>query len=208
MNAKLLIVPGAPLLVADLAGSDADAADLREQTIAVVRDFAAGDVVDVVIQDDERWHTEHEGSFKAWGSDLTVGYGKTLPELVARYLVRAGGSEVGEVHTDLPDVAEHDRKLLVVAEGTAALTDRAPMSFDQTAVDFEQCLTAIAGGSVADSHRGAADLASAGVEEWEAVGLFTGPLWMQLAAELPAAKELLLHHTGFGVGYFIARWSW
>ncbi|WP_018023850.1 hypothetical protein [Corynebacterium ulceribovis] len=208
MDAKLLIVPGAPLLVRDLAGDDPAAASLHADVVAAVREFAAGEPVDVVIADDERWHTEHEGSFKAWGADLTVGYGKTLPELVARYLAREAGTTVGLVLTGLPDMAEYPNKVLVVAEGTAALTERAPMAFQQRAVDIESYLEAIAGGDVSTSHRGAADLASVGQDNWEPVGLFTGPLWMDLAAQRPADKQLLVHNTEFGVGYFVARWSW
>lgn len=127
MSATLLIVPGSPALVSALSPAHAPSARIAD----AVRDAAAApDVaekpVDIVCPLDEDEYTAHAGSFAAWGApQVTVGGGSHLGELIVRHLLgerdyRPARAAIGQLDPDALTV--------VVADGPAGLTPRAPLA--------------------------------------------------------------------------------
>ena len=203
---RLLLIPGAPLLVPELSGADPAAARLRAACVA-----AAGAVLAdgprplIVRRPDDRFATTHTGSFRAWGADVDVAGGNHLPELVARWVIGAAGRDAGDVDlaAQLPDpfdfrdvtVDGEPRPIVVVAEGPAALTARAPLTLLAEGSDPF--------GDVGPSACGEVGLGTVGV--WQDLAAFGAALRMD-------ARDFTAHATyrdaSHGVGYHVAEWGW
>ncbi|WP_342319899.1 hypothetical protein [Corynebacterium mayonis] len=188
---SVVIMPGAPALVAELAPAHGPAEKLRQ----AVRSAAQGwQVVEIVGSRDPRWLTSHEGSFAAWGApQVRVGGGSYLPELVARYVLGAvhvldSRAHIGSLNPDALTV--------VVADGPAGLSPRAPLAFiDEAFAAHRDIQSFLAGGDLHNPQ----SLAAAGVVEPE--------LWAELARLNPSKAEVLAVDNSLGVGAYVAAWE-
>ena len=228
---RLLLIPGAPLLVPELSGADAGAAEVRAAVLAAAR-RVLGDAGPagggasrplIVRRPDDRFTTSHAGSFRAWGADVVVGGGTHLPELVARWVVREAGldPEHVDVAAQLPDpfevggAGDGDGPIIVVAEGPAALTARAPLTLLPEAAPIDDACAAIADGRF-NGEPGHDPFGEFGPRACDAVGLYTLGMWQDLAnfgAELSLdarsfAAEATYRGAPHGVGYHVAQWEW
>ncbi|WP_448850938.1 hypothetical protein [Corynebacterium sp. 335C] len=223
MERELVIMPGAPLLVPELAGGDEAAARLRGAVTGVLRGVleragAAGAGRPLIVRrPDERFATGRTASLAAWGADVRVGAGNHLPELLARWALRAAGAAErdyagAEAVAVAPDPWEHDGPLVVVADGPAALTARAPLTLIDGASDVDGACADIAAGRVTP---GDDPLAAFGPAALDRVGLGCAGVWQDLArfageiaGESGTAFEVVHRDASHGVGYHVARWSW
>ncbi len=193
-NPRLLIMPGSPALVPELAPSHLPGRRL----LAAVREYVGGAGfarAEIVGSRDERWRTGHEGSFAAWGApQVEVGGGRHLPELVARYAL--GGAL--DVASSREHVAPLDPELLtvVVVDGPAGLTPRAPLSLVEGAREAHAALQEFLAG------RGRVD-----VDKLGAAGVIEPSLWGELAALDVVRAELIDSDDSLGVGSYVAAWE-
>lgn len=227
MRHRLLLIPGAPLLVPELAGADPAAARLRAACVAAARAVLAdGPRPLIVRRPDDRFATARTGSFRAWGADVDVAGGNHLPELVARWVIGAAGRGPGDADAvaQMPDpfdfegvsVGGEPRPIVVVAEGPAALTARAPLTLLDGAQGIDDICAAIAAGDGAALAEGHDPFGDVGPSACAEVGLGTVGVWQDLAA---FGAQLRLDATDFtaearyrdathGVGYHVAEWGW
>ncbi|SMG11758.1 hypothetical protein SAMN06295981_0609 [Corynebacterium pollutisoli] len=192
VSPNLIIMPASPALVAELAPRDAVGA----QMVSLVRSLvdATAAPIHLVASRDPRWETGVEGSFRAWGApQVTVGEGRFLPELVQRYVLGEAASRVASVRGELGEV-EPEALTLVAVDGSAGLTERAPLALlPQAAAADEWCRAVLSG-------RPAGELPADG-------GVLEPGLWHELAAREPQHAELLLADTTHGVGRYVAAWQ-
>jgi hypothetical protein len=198
MVAAVAFVPSPPLLLAALGGGP------RSLRSACAQAISALDGLDVVVlgaAPADGWVT---GSIDAtpWGAPgaaapdalpLALAVGSTLlaDRPHALYGVAAGG---------LPDLG--DVGLLVVGDGSARRTEKAPGHLDARAAGFDaQVEAALAAGSPA--LLGALDASLAG--ELLVGGM---PAW-QAVSQLPGSWQGVVHlaEAPYGVGYFAASWT-
>ena len=184
---NLWIVPGSPAL----ALSPSDAASQRLlQAVRALAETAGGRAIDIVCSLDERWHTAHTGSFKAWGGpEITVRAGNHLGELVARFAL--GDPEVREVRGVI-GTPDPDAVTVVVLDGPAGLTPRAPLALVDGAPEHHQRLCRWLDG---------------GQPEVVDKQLLEPALWHELAALRPREARLIDHDDTLGVGRYVAEWS-
>lgn len=194
MSATLLIVPGSPALVPALSPAHAPSTRIAD----AVRDAAAApDIaekpVDIVCPLDEDEYTARTGSFAAWGApQVTAGGGNHLGELIVRHLLgardyrRPARAEIGQLDPDALTV--------VVADGPAGLTPRAPLALLDDAPATHEGLQAFVAGS------------------GELPGLHGGvvkpALWHELARLAPRERVLLDADDSLGVGRYVGVWRW
>jgi hypothetical protein len=105
----------------------------------------------------------------------------------------------------LPWAGGNDCALLVVGDGSACRSDRAPGGYDPRSEAFDRSVAAALGGGDTESLGRigvslAADLMCSGAPAWR---------WLAgaLAEARPASAELLADDAPYGVGYFVALWS-
>ncbi|HVU74952.1 MAG TPA: hypothetical protein VHE83_18455 [Mycobacteriales bacterium] len=213
------VVPASPMLVPDVStGAAGEVAALRVAADDAVRRLVElGAEALVVLASGPRATYPHgsAGTFAGLGVPLRVHLGDDVGEppslplelcIGAWFLERAGGSTAtvtAGVTVDgswaSPDV---DVALLVVADGSACRTEKAPGAFDPRAAGFDaQIATALRGGDGAallglDAEL-AADLRVAGLPALRALGALPGPWQAQLLAD----------EAGHGVGSFVAYWE-
>lgn len=213
-------VPAAPLLVPAVAGGSAALdADLRDGCVSVVRRLCDTDVDAVVVA--AGWH---EGA--SWPCDATWdfgGFGVTRhppderPRLpwplgIGAWLLDEAGYggdrcfvTVGPNGRTHAEIGPSRVAVLVVGDGSARRTEKAPGHLDERAEPFDAGIArALAGGDIgalADLDAGlATDLMCAGA-----------PVWRWLAAEISGRQvttaELLSDTAPYGVGYFVSWWD-
>lgn len=217
VSTSVVLVPGAPVLVPELAGAAAD--DTARFTAGLV-DLLAGAAADA--REVAVWGCDPTGrtlgdmrsSLRRWGADVTVGGVGPARAIVADapdaallgwwFLDRAGIGlprsfvGVGPDAAYVPGPREHSL-VVVVADGPASLTDRAPVPSDPRGVTLDTRLTDWlgAGGRLPDPGRPVAD----------EVGWWSRDAWLALAAlvgDRPAEDSVSC--APFGVGYHGARW--
>ena len=150
---------------------------------------AAGRPIDIVCSMDERWRTSRTGTLAAWGGpQITVRGGNYLGELVARYSI--GDLPVRAVRDDIgsPDT---DSVTVVVLDGPAGLTPRAPLALVEGAPEYHQRLCGWLDG---------------GEPEVVDRQLPEPALWHELAALRPHEARLIDHDDTLGVGRYVAEW--
>lgn len=190
---NVIVVPGSPALVAELAPRDA----AGRAMVRAVRELAVQDArpIHIVGAQDERWRTELTGSLAAWGApSVTVGGGNYLAELVARYCL---GEAAARVATSRATIAPFDPDALtaVVLDGSAGLTPRAPLAL----IDGAETVHA----RMADFLAGRGDLPGDLAEH----GVVEPALWHELASLRPSRCELVAQDASLGVGRFVAAWD-
>ncbi|MCK7663086.1 hypothetical protein M0E87_05315 [Corynebacterium sp. CCM 9185] len=193
----VVVVPASPALVlsgdADPAGSWLRAAAGR--VLGRYRDIP----VHLVGSRDPRWWTCHWGSFAAWGdASVDVGAGDHLPELVQRFLLGADNRKrVVDVRGKLghPDPGV----LTVVAvDGSAGLTERAPLALIAGAESVDAWCRALLAGEPPEP------MTTDGLREG---GIIEPDLWLELAEVRPDRADLVAADTTTGVGRYIAEWG-
>lgn len=196
----IAFVPSPPLLLEDLGGGPASLRSACSQAVSVLDGCA--EVVVVGAADTDGWVT---GSVDAtpWGAPgepapdalpLALAVGVTLLGRPGRLLgVRAG---------DLPELGA-GTGLLVVGDGTAKRTEKAPGHLDPRAAAFDADVeNALAAGDPA---------ALLALDEGLAEELWVGGLgvWRAVARAAPGPWRGRVHlaEAPYGVGYVVASWT-
>jgi len=225
----IAVVPETPLLVPELAtGATAETAQLRSAALAVVGELAAISAEWTVVGADaggrRSVRPDSRGSFVGFGVDVVVGMSPDaggdvdpalpLPLLVAGWLAAGRGVTLhGElVAPDMPaaecaalgaQVAGAGRPLLIVGDGSAKHSERAPGHLDERAVAFDAQVAAALDAGDPDALAAldadlAAELWAAGRAPWHVLaGAARGQRWH---------GELRYSGAPYGVGYHVAVW--
>lgn len=233
---RVAVVPHPPLLVPEVtAGAAAETAALRDACLAAARELASACPRWVAVGAGAPAAAGTAGSWRGYGADVTVSLTPDpvpprddlpLSLLVAGWL-RAQVGEPELIVSPAPvaagtppaDCARSGRELaarladttesvglLVLGDGAATHTLRAPGYFDPRAEGFDAQVAAALGAPDLDAllaldPRLAAELGAAGREAWQ-VGA--------AAAQASAARwrgELLYSAAPYGVAYHVARWE-
>ncbi|KAB8183506.1 class III extradiol dioxygenase subunit B-like domain-containing protein [Microbispora catharanthi] len=228
------VCPHPPLLVPQVAGAAApELDDLRAACAAAVGPLldARPDVLAVAggAEVTASFPEDAAGTLRPWGPDVRVGPGDLVLPLsltIGRWLLeRAHASGDGlpalrfeAVGFDAPPaecaalgrrLAESARRvaLLVMGDGSARRTEKAPGYVHPDAVPYDEMLA----GALASGDAGrllgldpdeARELWAAGRAAFQVLG------GAAQEAPPPAASELLYDDAPYGVGYFAARWAW
>lgn len=189
-------MPSSPALVRELAPAHRPSLEIVDVIRAAVDSLRPAGI-ELVVSPDAKYRTEIAGSFSAWGApQVTVLDGHDLAELVARYALGEHEHLVTEVRQHIGAPAG-GVLTVVVADGSAGLTTRAPLALVDGADEADSwCCLAAAGQS--DRLVDATWLSDRGVMEPEP--------WHQIA-ELVQKREcegaLLAHDTTLGVGRYV-----
>lgn len=224
--AAVAFCPQPPLLVSEVGASEPVAA--RAPSIAAVRWLAGLPIQRIVVLGAGvtagRYGPGGAGSFARYGVDLAVRLpGKAdiaqpsgplpLSLAVGAWLLAQTSwtaavigltcDEHGELPSDLEALGEQDA-LLVMGDGSARRTEKAPGWLDDRAAGFDaQLSAALAAGDPdllarIDLDLGR-DLLAAGAPAWRAASqLLTGTAWQ---------ADVYYDEAPYGVGYLVATWS-
>lgn len=217
MSSPVILMPGAPVLVPELSGAAAAESAIQVDVLGgLIRD-ASGDASRIVVlgSDQEGRHlADVSSSLNRWGADVRVGrpgdppvHYADMPEaaLLAWWLLDLAGTElprsfigVSGDSGSVPTLREDDL-VVVVADGPAALTARAPIPEDPRGVALDAQLAAWL--------RVGGELPDPGAETADAIGWWSRPAWLALS-ELVEGRVAgdTLSWAPFGVGYHGARW--
>ena len=218
MSSPVVLIPGAPVLVPELSGAAAvDSARQVEQLCELVRDASRGCSRVVVVGADPRQRTVGgvRSSLLRWGADVSVGRPQDPPAppdevpdaaLIAWWLLDRIESDLPRtflgVHGESdssPEAAEDDL-VVVVADGPASLTPRAPVPEDPRGVALDAALT--------DWLRDGGALPDPGAAVAADVGWWSRPAWLTLTGLVGRRRAVqTLSWAPFGVGYHGARWA-
>lgn len=215
--------PGPPVLVPEVAqGAAAELDDLRTVCRDAIRRAARPGVQVVVVGAGEssvRHASSARGSLAGFGVDLVVPLGSDAPgpvELppaltVGAWLLRdalgPGSGAIGWSVAAEPDLVfdpdDRPTALVVMGDGSARRSLKAPGHLDDRAAAFDATIAAILGDGDAASLAGV-DLALA--RELLVEG---APAWHAAAGRLEGEwdAELLYDAAPYGVGYFVATWT-
>jgi len=223
----VVLCPQAPVVVPELAqGAAPELDDLRDASRRAIRQAVRPGVKAVLVGAGES-AAAHEstarGTLAGFGLPLELGLGTaagsaqpTLPAslTVGAWLVRdALGPESGAVavevtdeHNGLPAFDEADVALVVLGDGSARHTEKAPGHFDERAAGFDETVAA----ALAAGHPGALRrdrLAAAGGEELLVSGLAAWDAAARVTEGDGWDAELLYAGAPYGVGYVVALWT-
>jgi len=226
------ICPPTPLLVPEIAGGAAeDLSDVRDASIEAVGLLRAADLdlLVTIAPGDEPGlrETRFGGTFRRFGVNLGVG-GEVCAEpctglLVGRWLVDGCRSddalslEGWEIGADTGpgecarigrELAERSGRvgLLVMGDGSACRTLKAPGYLDERAVPFDDAVSRALGAAdtaalAAIDPTAASALLVAGRAPWQVLA------GAAEAGGVPWRARLLAYSAPFGVGYFSAFWE-
>lgn len=202
VNATLIIMPGSPALVPELAPADAAGARLLASLRAVFEAELANDdrPIELVGSRDEAWFTKHAGNLRAWGApSVQVSDGHYLPEILQRVALGGFESRVTHVRDRLGSVNDNTVTVLAL-DGPTGLTTRAPSALVPGASNIDAwCHSLLSGkpGEVPST----STLIDASLREPQ--------LWLDLSAVATEAStaQLLDSDDTHGVGRYVARWT-
>lgn len=190
-------MPTSPALVRELAPAHEPSQKIVE-TIRSVVSAVAPLRVELVVTADPNMRTEIAGSFKAWGApQVTVAAGHDLGELVARYVLGDHEHLIAAVHHNVSMPAP-GVLTVVLADGSAGLTERAPLALVDGAEEADAWCRRVAAGERSTPAVDTAWLEDRGVME-------TAP-WCQLVefvGKYECEGTLLAHDTTLGVGRYV-----
>ncbi|GLL06562.1 class III extradiol dioxygenase subunit B-like domain-containing protein [Dactylosporangium matsuzakiense] len=216
------VCPHPPLLVPELAaGAAPELDDLRAACRAAVAHLANASVDSLIVLGSDTTTVRREppfgGTLSPWGVDLPIGdpSGDQLPLslLIGAWLLPgAGNFQTVAADADPAECAQLGRKLageaervglLVVGDGSACRTEKAPGFFDERAEPFDAAVSAALAAADADALAAldpglAAELLAAGRAPWQ---VLAG------AADRPMRGEVLYDSAPYGVAYFVATWA-
>ncbi|OBH18173.1 hypothetical protein EHH44_04045 [Mycolicibacter terrae] len=221
MLGGLAIIPSAPLLVPELAGSAPEAAELRAAALAAAESLPARWVA-VGAGADGVFGPDAAGSFAGFGADVPVRLSPAadrptdlpLCALVAGWVrgrLRPEAAIVVHAYTEPAAALAAGRRLraeieqspepigvLVLADGATTLTPAAPGGHHPADVDLQRALDdALAGG----------DVAALAALPPQIVGRAAFAALAGLAATPPRAVTQLYRDAPYGVGYFVGSWQ-
>ena len=227
MISSVLFCPQAPVLVPDLAqGAAAELDELRAACRTAIRDAVADGARPVLVAGGPtaaEYSATTRGTFAGFGLPLEVPLGSDEPGpvllppalTVGAWLVRdalgpntgAAGISVTDADGRLPDFSGPDRAALVVlGDGSARRTEKAPGYLDARAGEFDDLLAAaLREGSGGQLRRhwpdryAAQELLVGGLAAWDAVATVVEPVAWH--------ARLLYYGWPYGVGYFVALWT-
>lgn len=218
MSSPVVLIPGAPVLVPELSGTAA-AESTRQvaHVCASIREASRGCARVVVVGTDahQRSLTGVRSSLIRWGADIDVGRRRdpqTGPEdvpdpaLIAWWLLDLIESDLPRtflgVHGESPTPPEATGGdlVVVVADGPASLTPRAPVPEDPRGVALDAALT--------EWLRTGGDLPDPGAAVAADIGWWSRPAWRSLAGLVGHRVAVdAVSWAPFGVGYHTARWA-
>jgi aromatic ring-opening dioxygenase LigB subunit len=210
------VCPHPPLLVPEVAAGAAGELDtLRAACRAAVAGLASADRVVVVGTAPEaaRYEKPAGGSLAPWGLPMTIGdasgnlplslvIGCWLAPHADAYVAVAADTATEECAKLGAELVERDRVgLLIMGDGSARRTEKAPGYLDERALPFdEQVARALASADrealLALDPDLAAELMVAGRAAWQVLAGTQGT----------EDAELLYHDAPYGVGYLVASW--
>ena len=218
MNTSVVLVPGAPALVPELSGTAA--ADSTREVAEVVRVLrrAVGDATAVrVVGADSGGRSlgDVRSTLDRWGADVPVGRpcappapheAVPDPALIAWWLLDRADIDLPRAFTGVtgpsltPPPVGADDLVVVVADGPASLTPRAPVPEDPRGIDLDSRL--------ARWIRDHGELPDPGEGVAAEIGWWSRPAWRVLAdlvgGRVPRGS---LSWAPFGVGYHVGWWS-
>lgn len=214
VSTPVVLVPGAPVLVPELSGAAAvDVAEgVRATTELLVS--AAGDATRVTVLGVDpagRAVGDARASLVRWGAGVVVGRcgapvaaDGDVPDaaLIAWWFLDRAGIDLPRRFVPVdgdPPAADAGALLVVVADGPASLTPRAPVPEDPRGVALDADL--------ASWLRDGGALPDPGPVVAAEIGWWSRPAWRVLAGlvgNAPAAGAVSF--APFGVGYHAARW--
>lgn len=219
MSPSVVLVPGAPVLVPELAGSARTETDAQVGEICRMLRKAAeeADATRVLVLGHDpaaRTVGDVRSSLARWGVEVPVGLPSAplaaydlVPDslLVAWWLLDQAGSDLprrfwGLTGDPVGATEPGDADLVVVvADGPASLTPRAPVPENSRGVALD--------GHLADWLAGGGSLPDPGAQVAAEVGWWSRPVWRALDA-LVAGRQAheALSWAPFGVGYHSAWW--
>ncbi|WP_347238071.1 hypothetical protein [Dietzia sp. DQ11-38-2] len=218
MSTSVVVVPGAPVLVPELSGAAAgESAAQVDAVVAMLRAAGAGVDSPLVRGTDTAGRTigDVSSSLVRWGAEVPVGRPgapqadhEEVPDaaLIAWWLLDRAGidlprSFVGVTAAGrLPRLQSANTLVVVVADGPASLSPRAPVPEDPRGVALDADLTGWL--------RNGGPLPDPGDAVAQAVGWWSRPAWLELSGLVGhrAAVESI-SWAPFGVGYHGARWA-
>jgi hypothetical protein len=216
------VCPHPPLLVPELAaGAASELDDLRAACRAAVAHLANASVDSLIVLGSDTTTVRRDapfgGTLSPWGIDLTVGDPGAaqlpLSLLIGAWLIPAARNfQSVAADADPAECARLGRKLageaervglLVLGDGSACRTDKAPGFFDSRAEAFDA--------AVAGALARADDGALAAIDPVEAAELLVAGRapWQVLAGAKDGDMrgELLYDSAPYGVAYFVATWA-
>lgn len=200
MVAALAFVPSPPMLLEALGAGPADLRSACGQAISVLDGLDRVVVVGAAPADG--WLT---GSIDAtpWGAHgPRADDPLPLALAVGRTLLARDGQLYGVAGGGLPDL-DGSTGLLVVGDGSARRTEKAPGYFDDRAEAFDA--------DVEKALRAGDPTGLLALEPRLAEALLVGGLtaWRAAAAAAPGPWDAEVHYSGapYGVGYFVASWT-
>jgi hypothetical protein len=227
--ASIAFCPSPPLLVPEVAsGAAGELASLRLVCDEAVQDLLGEYPDEVVVLGAGLATHEHPGSaggsFHGFGLDLVAGAGAgavlPLALTVGAWLLDRARSAVPRAYVEITADATTDEvvevgralaarpgrlALLVVGDGSACRTPRAPGAFDPRAQAYDAAIATALGKGDA---RALADLDVAEARELQVSGRCA---WLAAATAVLAQSAsvhatLLADEAPYGVGYFVATW--
>ncbi|QYH19611.1 hypothetical protein JKI95_11515 [Corynebacterium aquatimens] len=197
-RAPVLLIPGSPALVAELSPAHAPSRRIAEavrHAAELARNMYGASPVDIVCPCGERDYASRTGTFAAWGApQVDVGGGNYLGELLTRYLL---GERTYRPARETLAPLDPGALTVVVVDGPAGLTPRAPLAFIESAPGIHEALKHFI--ETGRDLPGAAALAQAGVDKHEP--------WEALAALNPVRAELVDADDTLGVGRYVGLWE-
>ncbi|MFD8559069.1 hypothetical protein ACFV1N_17450 [Streptosporangium canum] len=214
------VCPHPPLLVPELAGAAAPELDELRAACAAALGALRDSVPDVIVvvggADRAGVHgAGAAGSLAPWGVDVRVGAGEPVLPLslsIGRWLLEREGMAASGFHAVPFDAspetcaalggrladASGRVAMLVMADGSARLTEKSPGYLDPRAQPYNAAIAAaLARGEVPELDPGeAAELWVAGRAALQVLAGAGGSL----------TGEVLYDDAPYGVGYFVARW--
>ncbi|MFI6812215.1 hypothetical protein ACIBG7_07400 [Nonomuraea sp. NPDC050328] len=215
------VCPHPPLIVPELAGAAAAELDgLRAACAAAVESLLAVPHDELVVvgggQTTRAYGGQAAGSLRPWGVEVKAGAGEPVLPLsltIGRWLLRRDPDGFQEVAFDAPPRSCLDLgaslvrgprvALLVLADGSACLTEKAPGYLDPAAQPYQEGLVR----ALAEADA----TALAALDPAEAERLWTGGrAALQVlagAADQPLTGTVLADTAPYGVGYVVATWT-
>jgi hypothetical protein len=211
------VCPHPPLLVPQVAaGAAAELDALRAACAAAVAPLAGANHIVVVgtATSAGRYRAPVGGSLLPWGLPMTIGDASgnlPLSLLIGRWLVPDAHEYVAVATDAAPEVcaklgaeitADDRVGLLIMGDGSARRTEKAPGYLDERAAPFDDAVaralaTADRPALLALDPDLAAELLVAGRAAWQVLAGASGDT---------RHAELLYHDAPYGVGYFVASW--
>ncbi|MBZ8177976.1 hypothetical protein GP475_06950 [Corynebacterium poyangense] len=205
MHRNLIIMPGSPALIAQLAPADAAGQQLARALEDCLREEHRAfpkRLIHLVGSRDSRWYTRHKGSLRAWGAmpgTPEAEDGHYLAEIIQRiFLGPLAEQRVSASRSHLRPL-DPNALTLVAVDGSAGLTPRAPLAMLSESSWADRWCQMV----VSDPTQ----VPTTTAQELKAAGVIEPDLWLELADIRPTKSQLLAADTSTGVGRYLGAWE-